>query len=332
MIQRQTFRSTVVAVAFLGLVSGIVVSGPAAAAKRKVAKVRSVELVPGEGGAALRLLADRPIEWSVSPQVGGVLEIHLHSVKLEDEVPLAFESPLGPVRGLAVTPLDTKPPSARIDVRTTAGLEYLAEPGATSLTFHLNAVGDTPPVAEAIRSAPVAPAPTPAVPPAAPAGSPVPEPTAEPESFEDFEWPEEAAEVPSAGPLVVDAPPAMEPAAEELPAVEAPAANEPEGKALRNIDVLSTSDPTRIRLQADSSLRYTLMAALTPPRFVVDLDATRSEAPARIMLAQGVVERVEVTTNVGGDGGVRVIFHLTKLITPRVERRPDGLHFVFPHY
>ena len=269
---------------------------------RQPAEIRSLELESGPGSQSVELRASRPLVWTSFRDAAGDLVI-----ELPNSVPAATVRSLDADEGLiAAVDIeridDAARPLTRLVVKTREPSEHSLSGEGDLLRIQLATVGS---VAAAALVTPPAPAPPP---PAALAYEPLPE--------EDLTSPPVSA-------------------AADLGTPEAPVQGPPPtgvaASQLFSVDILSSADPTVIRIAGDGEFAYSMFRLENPERFVVDLSGVVNTAGSSTLpVASEQVDQIRIGQfKPRPDPVSRVVFDLHQATAPRIERTADGLTVTF---
>ena len=267
---------------------------------RQPAEIRSVELVAASGTESVELKADRPLVWTSFRDAEGDLVIELPNSKPADAV-----SSLAPTAGL-IAAIDVElvddatRPLTRLVVKTRQASEHSLAGEGELLRIQLAPVGGT--LAEASK-----PKRTQEEPAAVLAFEPVPE--------------EESA--------------VAQPSMASLGTAEAPMLGPPPtglaASQLFSVDVLSSGDPTVVRIQGDGEFAYSTFRLESPERFVIDLTGVVNTAgSSTIPVPSDQVDQIRIGQfKPRPDPVSRVVFDLHRVAMPSLERSSEGLTITF---
>ena len=313
---RAPWRFVAVAAVVLGLQLGCASSGGRQSAKgaastqpdgavsssqvRKPAEIRSLELETEAGVETVKLVADRPLVWTSFRDPQGDLVIELPN-SIPGVSVQSIERRRGLVAAVKVELIDDAArPLTRLVVKTREPSEHSLAGDGELLRIQLLPVGGA--VAEpAVTLAETAPPVT---------------LTYEP--------------LPQEEDLAADPPPVPSLGTPEAPLIGPP----PTGVAasqLFSVEVLSTSDPTVVRVAGDGEFAYSTFRLENPERFVIDLAGVVNTAGSSTLpVASGQVDQIRVGQfKPRPDPVSRVVFDLRQPLAPRIERTADGLTVTF---
>ena len=288
--------------------------GAVASAQVKMpAEIRSLELVSSSGAESVELTADRPLVWTSFRDAAGDLVIELPN-SVPGRAVRSLDRNQGLIAAVAVESVDDAArPLTRLVVKTREPSEHSLSGDGELLRIELATVG-------ASRMANVEPAATSPPSEVTLAYEPVPE---EDLGLVEAAEPESAMASGGARPE------------RSLGTPEAPVAGPPPAgvaaSQLFSVDVLSTGDPTVVRIAGDGEFAYSMFQLENPERFVVDLAGVVNTAgSATLPIASTQVDQIRIGQFKPMPGPVsRVVFDLSEAAVPKIERTADGLTVSF---
>lgn len=288
------------------------------------AQIRSLDLVSAAGSESVELIADRPLVWTSFRDAEGDLVIELPNSLPSGSVS-SIERASGLIAEVAVERVDDAArPLTRLVVKTREPSEHSLSGEGELLRIQLATVGgsriasaEPPPEREEPESVTL---------------------TYEPVPEEDLGLVEAEDGMAAAGEEPVEEMAAEEPmmaAAPSLGTPESPVAGPPPAgvaaSQLFAVDVLTTGDPTVVRISGDGEFAYSMFQLENPDRFVVDLAGVVNTAGSETLpVTSAQVDQIRIGQfKPRPDPVSRVVFDLSQATLPTIERTADGLTVSF---
>jgi len=279
---------------------------------RRPAEIRSMELVTVGRGAALELVADRPLVWTSFRNAVGDLVI-----ELPNSVPGAGVDDLERAQGL-IADVDVEMfddadrPLTRIVVHTREPSEHSLAGEGETLRLHMLPVDGGEAVALTYEPVPESMAENDA------------ESTYQAVSKEDLTDPIDSGE--SMGGAPSRSIPMQTFGTPEAP-LAGPAPTGVPATQLFAVNVLRTGDEAVIQVSGDGEFRFSSFKLENPNRFVIDLDGVvNTSARASVAVSGGPVDRIRIGQfRPRPDAVTRVVFDLDATVPPAIESTADGL-------
>lgn len=303
------------------LIGGLLVAGAAAAAgpegsapardflSQEPLEIRSLDLREGAPGLFVDVMATGPVVWTSFRNAEGLLVVELPNTRPATEI-----SGLAPTEGLVASIEIEKMeraerPVTRLMIQTREPVEHSlsAEGGHLELSLLPRARS-----ARQDHRSPSEPLPS--------ATPPVQVASLATSSLEALD--PEPTPLPAARP---QAPTASTGTADD-PVMAPPPSGQPATR-LEDVEVVSTSEGTVLRVVGDGEFSYSFFSLDNPDRFVVDLDGVVNESRrSAVQVGSPIVDRVRIAQfKPYPDPVSRVVFDLNRQSVPRIERTSEGL-------